>query len=91
MGLNEFEIIIRLVDRLIEMSEPRLAEYYRGYGDGIRLRRLWGQSLETFYRYEAYKDIGDPYLDNYVRGFNHGCTGVIPGSVSTLLQELRAS
>jgi len=87
----DFEILPRLIDLLIDTAEPTRGEYYRGYREGSRIRRLAGRSIENFRRYKSNKDSGGRYLADYIRGFNDGCKGVMPESLSDLLHTLRAS
>jgi hypothetical protein len=88
---SDFEILIGLVDRMIEVSEPMQGEYYRGYREGLRLHRLGGRTIENFRRHKSYRKSGDPYLDSYIRGFTDGCRGVMPESLSDRLHASPAS
>ncbi len=91
MEPDDFESLIGRIDRLIDASEPLRGEYLRGYREGIRLHRMAGRTLDNFRRYKSFGESGDPYLDNYIRGFTDGCKGVMPEALSGLLPAFRAS
>lgn len=81
MKRDEFDTLLRLIDRMIELSEPRTAEYYRGYHRGIRYYFLGvlEEPVEDPSRLrESYADSGDHYLDAYARGYLDGCKGMTP-------------
>jgi hypothetical protein len=66
---------------MIQISEPRQAEYYRGYSLGIQFRQLGtlDESIHDHYRLnESYAASGDHYVDSYARGYRDGCKGVKP-------------
>jgi hypothetical protein len=89
---KEIEIIVCLLDQLIDSSVPRKAEYYRGYREGIRLIGIVGEEpLKGFICIKGMDRSGDPYLENYIRGFNDGCTFHLPDSLENLLGSVSAS
>jgi hypothetical protein len=89
---KEIEIIVCLLDQLIDSSVPRKAEYYRGYREGIRLIGIVGEEpLKGFICSKGMDSSGDPYLENYIRGFNDGCTFHLPDSLENLLGSVSAS
>ena len=78
MDQGEIETLLHLIDQRIEKSEPREAEYWRGYRQGVnfRIRHRMGESIREHYRLlEATTNSGDPYVDAYARGCRNGCEG----------------
>ena len=67
---------------MIETSEPKRAEYFRGYRRGIRFHVL-GVLEETAREHDRLYngfggDSGDHYLDAFARGYGDGCRGLTP-------------
>jgi hypothetical protein len=77
----DFRILLHSIDQMIQISEPRRAEYYRGYRLGIQFRQL-GTLDESIHEHirlnESYASSGDEYVDSYSRGYRDGCKGVKP-------------
>lgn len=81
MGREEFDDFLNLIDQMIDTSEPRRAEYYRGYRRGIQLHQLAtleGTVQEHYQLQDPYADSGDQYLNAYARGYRDGCKGLKP-------------
>ena len=86
MVKNECKPLFRIIDRMIDISEPQRAEYLRGYHRGIEAQVL-GVSDETTEEHRLLMDhsgggSGDPYIDSYARGYSHGFEGMTPESPS---------
>jgi hypothetical protein len=78
---EEYAALLVLIDRTIETSEPRRAEYFRGYRRGIRVRFLGAEEETTRERsdiLESSMDSGDQYLMAYACGYQDGCLGRKP-------------
>ena len=79
MDRRKYEALLSIIDHMIETSEPRRAEYFKGYSRGIQFRVL-GIVEETvkarFPLHDSYSV--DPYLDAYARGYRDGCRGLKP-------------
>lgn len=81
MNQTDFNDLVRAVDQMIQISEPRQAEYYRGYRLGIQFRQLGTleESIHEHFRMnDSYAVSGDHYVDSYARGYRDGCKGVKP-------------
>ena len=81
MDQNEYAALLVLIDHAIESSEPRRAEYFRGYRRGIRFNVLGAAEetiLERSHLLESSMDSGDPYLMAYACGYQDGCLGRKP-------------
>jgi hypothetical protein len=76
MEPNEYDALLGQIDHLIDRTDSRQREYYRGYREGIKLYRIGGRTIVNFCLNKYYKATGDPYLDAYSRGFMNGCRGV---------------
>jgi len=87
----EFGVILLLIDQLIDTSEPKQAEYYRGYRAGIRINKLGGHASGHFRFYQSFKRSGHQQLGAYSRGFMDGCNGVKLEELSDFLAKLSAS
>jgi hypothetical protein len=77
----QFESLLHTIDQMIGISEPRTAEYYRGYRLGIQLFQYRAQSpteKELLPLHESYAVSGDHYVDFYSRGYRDGCRGLTP-------------
>jgi len=79
MDNKECAELLRIIDRLIDISEPQRAEYLRGYCQGIRVHVL-GVSDERIKEHRMLMNRsgsgnGDPYVDWYARGYRHGFEG----------------
>jgi hypothetical protein len=79
MDQGEFEALLHRIDQLIRKSEPRKAEYWRGYREGVRFQ-FQGKTGETVHAHYhlheiADRNYGDPYLEAYARGYRDGCEG----------------
>lgn len=89
MEQNEFGDLLHLVNQIVVSSDPRVAEYFRGYRLGIELHKT-GRREETaheyFRFYQSYKESRDPYPDAYLRGFMDGCNGLKPEGTANLFQ-----
>ncbi len=81
MNPEEFKIVLHSIDQMIQISEPRQAEYYRGYRLGVQFHQLGTleeSPHEHFRMNESYAASGDHYVDSYARGYRDGCRGVTP-------------
>jgi len=87
----EFGVLLRMIDQLIDTSEPGLAEYYRGYRAGIRINVLGEHASGHFRFYQSYKRSGNQQLGAYSRGFMDGCNGVKLEELSGFSALFRAS
>ena len=77
----EYEALLSLIDKMICTSEPRQAEYYRGYRRGIRIHVLGALPDKDEHIRRggpSGSDNGDHYLDAYARGYRDGCKGLRP-------------
>ena len=66
---------------MIESSEPRTAEYYRGYRLGIQFRQLGPRGDDIRRKFplvESAPFSGDQYVDAFSRGYRDGCSGSKP-------------
>lgn len=64
---------------MIAKSEPRQAEYWRGYREGIRFRfqdNTWASYRDHDHLHEiADRNNGDSHVVAYARGYRDGCEG----------------
>jgi hypothetical protein len=73
---------------VIGKSDPRAAEYLRGFRRGIQhhvifLGKLGEPVHAHFFPGDAHDgNSEDPYLDAYVHGYRDGCRGLIPEYIS---------
>lgn len=79
---KEYDDLLHLIDQRIGTSEPRRAEYWRGYRQGVkfRFRHNMGESVREHYMLletAGNKDV-DPYIGAYARGYRDGCDGKEP-------------
>jgi hypothetical protein len=86
MDWRKYDALLRIIDHMIEISEPRRAAYFRGYGRGIQFRVL-GILEETVQDHNRLynvpgSDSGDPYLEAFARGYRDGCRGLKPEATS---------
>ena len=82
MDRQEYDTLLNVFDRMIEISEPGRAEYYRGYRRGIQVHLL-GTLEETVQEDFPPHDPsdgngGDHDLDAYALGYRDGCKGLKP-------------
>jgi hypothetical protein len=88
MDKKEWSQLLRLIEQLINISEPQRAEYLRGYHRGIRVHVLGVSDERTEeQQHNMLMDrsggsSGDPYIDSYARGYRHGFEGKKPESLS---------
>lgn len=78
MDQEEYAVLLGLIDKMIETSEPRRAEYFRGYRLGVQFRQLGTleESIQEHFRMnESYAASGDHYVDSYAQGYRDGCRG----------------
>ena len=79
MDQSEFITLIRPIDQMIAQSEPRRAEYWRGYREGIRFRfqdNTWASYRDHDHLHEiAGRYDGDSHVVAYARGYRDGCVG----------------
>ena len=82
MDRKEYDALLDLIRKKIETSEPKRAEYFRGYRRGIQFRvlGLLEESIQDHERLYSGSggDSGDHYLDAYARGYRDGCRGLTP-------------
>jgi hypothetical protein len=81
MDKQEFAALLHAVDQMIRISEPRQAEYYRGYRLGIQFHQLGTleESIHEHFRLnDSYATSGDHYVDSFARGYRDGCRGLKP-------------
>ena len=83
MDRKVFDALLNLIDRMIDTSEPRRAEYYRGYRCGIQANVLGTQEESVQAHFSLLHDASDgdhsdPYLEAYARGYHDGCKGMKP-------------
>ena len=81
MNQEDFIVLLSAVDQMVQISEPRQAEYYRGYRLGILYRQLGtlDESMHEHFRMnESYAASGDQYVGTYALGYRDGCKGVRP-------------
>lgn len=84
MDRNECKPLFRIIDQMIESSDPLRAEYFRGYHRGIETQVL-GVSDEWIEEHRMLIDYsvggsGDAYIDSYARGYHDGFEGRTPES-----------
>ena len=82
MGKNECKPLFRIIDQMIDASEPLRAEYFRGYHRGIEVQVL-GVPDERTDEHSLLIDYsisgsGDAYIDSYARGYHDGFKGLKP-------------
>jgi len=88
MVWKKYDALLDLIDERIETSEPRRAEYFRGYLRGIHFH-VHGSLEETAQEHNrlcngsdvdngSNVDSGDAYLDAFARGYRDGCKGLKP-------------
>lgn len=82
MVWKKYDTLLDLIDEKIETSEPRRAEYFRGYLRGIH-SYVHGGLEETTQKHDRLyngsdNNSGDPYLDSFARGYRDGCGGLEP-------------
>ena len=82
MDKKEYDALLDLIRKSIETSEPKRAEYFRGYRRGIQFHVL-GILEETDQEHDRLYNgpggnSGDHYLDAYARGYRDGCKGLTP-------------
>lgn len=79
---SKFEILLCPIDQMISKSEPRQAEYWRGYREGIRFRfqdNTWASYRDHDHLHEIADRIdGDSPGVAYARGYCDGCRGKKP-------------
>jgi ribosome modulation factor len=79
---KEYDALLNEIDRKIDTSEPRRAEYWRGYRQGVtfRNRHRMGESLREHYILieTARNKHVDPYAGAHARGYRDGCEGKEP-------------
>ena len=78
---KEFSILLHAVDQMIHDSEPRTAEYYRGYRLGIQFRQLGPKEerrKNNLLSAGSTADTGNHYVDAFSRGYRDGCNGLKP-------------
>lgn len=81
MSQADFDALLNAIDRMIQISEPRAAEYYRGYRRGLQLSQsgMQDKPLQEPYPFqESCVNSGDHYVDSYARGYRDGCKGLTP-------------
>ena len=82
MDQSEYETLICPIDQMIAKSEPRQAEYLRGYREGIRFRFLantWASYRDHYHLHEIADRIDcDSPSGAYARGYCDGCMGKKP-------------
>lgn len=82
MVWKKYDDLLDFIDEKIDTSEPRRAEYFRGYLRGIHFH-VHGSLEETTQKHARFfngpdVDSGDPYLDAFARGYRDGCKGRKP-------------
>jgi hypothetical protein len=74
---REIEDLFHRIDQVIGKSEPRKAEYWRGYREGIRFRshdNTWASYRDHYHLQEiANRIVGDSHVVAYARGYRDGC------------------
>jgi hypothetical protein len=78
---DRFNQLLHTIDQMVGISEPRTAEYYRGYRLGIQLFQYGKESApenELLLIHDTYAASGDHYVDFYTRGYRDGCRGLSP-------------
>lgn len=82
MVREKYDALLDLIDERIETSEPRRAEYFRGYLRGIHFHVHGGLEETTQKRYRLHNgpdgDSVNPYIDAFARGYRDGCKGLKP-------------
>ena len=78
--------IFRIIDQLIESSDPLRAEYLRGYRRGTEAQ-VFGVSDALIEEHHMLIDYsfcgsGDSYIDSYARGYHDGFEGLTAESPS---------
>jgi len=84
---NECDGLFSMIDRLIDISEPKRAEYLRGYQRGIRVSVQGVLSDDVAEEHRTLIDhscggSGDLYIDSFARGYRDGFEGKQPESHS---------
>ncbi|MBF8260069.1 MAG: hypothetical protein HW377_2443 [Actinobacteria bacterium] len=85
MDGKESEALFSFIDQMIGTSEPRQAEYFRGYRRGIQVHVLGVSSDMDEHIWcsgSSGSNSGDQYLDAFARGYRDGCRGAKPEGVS---------
>jgi hypothetical protein len=82
MDWRKFDALLSIIDLLIETSESRQAEYFRGYGRGIQFHVLGileetVQNLNRLYNASG-GNSGDHCLEAFAQGYRDGCRGLKP-------------
>jgi hypothetical protein len=78
---GKIDILLYFIDKMIESSEPRRSEYFRGYRRGIQLHQLGAvkEAIQEYYRlHQSHADSGGNHHDAYARGYRDGCKGLKP-------------
>jgi ribosome modulation factor len=79
---KEYDGLLHLIDQMIETSEPKRAEYFRGYRRGIQFHVLGNLEETAQEHYRLYnspgRDSGDHYVNAFARGYRDGCKGRTP-------------
>jgi len=79
---KKYDALLDLIDERIETSEPRRAEYFRGYLRGIHFHVHGGLEETTKMNNRLYNgsdgDSGDPCIDAFARGYRDGSRGLEP-------------
>jgi hypothetical protein len=79
---KKYDDLLDFIDEKIDTSEPRRAEYFRGYLRGIHFH-VHGGLEETTRKHDLLYngsdvDSGDPYVDAFARGYRDGRKGLKP-------------
>jgi len=79
---KEYDALFGLIDQMIETSEPRRAEYFRGYRWGLRFYVHGALEISAQEHSQLCdtrdKPSGDHYLDAFAHGYRDGCRGLKP-------------
>ena len=82
MVQKEYDILLNIINQMIDNSEPRRAEYYRGYRSGIQANVLSSREEMVQEHFRLHDDSdwlsGDQYVDAFTRGYRDGCKGIKP-------------
>ena len=79
---TKYNTLPDIIDEKINTSEPRRAEYFRGYLRVVHFR-VHGGLKETTQKHDRLDngsdiDSGDHYIDAFGGGYRNGCKGLKP-------------